>query len=64
MGSLLDRIIYLLQQDNWRVHHGVGLQGTSWIRSLESKPSPFWDNFQKNDLAVCPGKLAKLLRLG
>lgn len=63
MGSVLDRIIYLLQKEECGVHNGVGLLGISWIRPLESKLSPFQDNFQ-NYLAACPGKLAKLLVLG
>lgn len=64
MGSVLDRIIYLLQKEKCRVHDGMEPRGFSWIRSLESKLSPFRDNFQKNYLAVRPGKLAKLLILG
>lgn len=64
MRSLLDRIIYLLQKEKCRVHDYMGPRGISWIRSLERKLSPFQDNFQKNYLAFCHGKLAKLLLLG
>ena len=63
MGSILDRIIYLLQKEKCRVHGGMGLWGISWIRSLEWKLSPFQNNFQ-NYLAACSGKLAKFLILG
>ena len=64
MRSILDRIICLLQKGKWGVHGVAGPLGIFWTKPSKSKLSPFQDNLQKNYLAACPGKLAKLLILG